>query len=700
MSRRSGPASAVCLVALTLAGCTSSGAKGRPKGAYEERLRGYAGLLRMEDRRTYDPLLAGRAAVSPDPWLRAKTALAVGRLRDLPATRTLPALLQDPDASVRRAAAFGAGVSGDAGLVSDLAPALGDPDAETAANAAEALGKIGGKDATDALVAALARRDASAARVASALALFRKPEARTVAALLVAFGEESSASDSELRRAVVYSLARKPQWEALPALRAVLRRGTGPNAFSVDEISWAARGLGILEDDECASDLVRLAAHPDISISVQALTALVSLSKKGALSRNDEVSRSARDVALLRANDSLSGVAIAALRLLGVLPDSPESRAALEENLLRGGWRGQTALVSLTRLDVARAPEEAGARLEAAQMTGSLELRLGVAESLEFFEGEGPPEPVVRAAAADRSARVRAAALSSLSKKKFPSLSARLLAGLIDGDPAVRDTALEAAAPLLEQGSVDLRRSWTAAFDRAFESGEPDFTVGALDAAAGRGEAGRALVAAHANDADRVTREKARRLLVEKYGAAADSFRPIPATTRLSRKDYDRLARAANESVFEADVVTPRGAIRMELFAEDAPMTVENFRALAARRFFDGLLIHRVVPDFVDQTGDPRGDGSGGPLYAVRDEINPRRYLRGAVGMALSGPDTGGSQWFVALSPQRHLDGGYTVFGRVLDGMEVSDHTEQDDRLVSVRVRESARSARPPGAEP
>ena len=203
MSRRSGRAFAVCLSALTLAGCFSFGAeKGPPRGTYRERLGGFAGLLRMEDRRAYDPLLAGRAAISPDPWLRAKTALAVGRLRDPAAAVYLPVLLGDPDAGVRRAAAFGAGVSGDARLVRFLAAALGDSDAETAANAAEALGKIGGKDATDALLAALARREAAeSTRAASALALFRKPEARTVAALLAAFGEESSVP--ELRRAVV-----------------------------------------------------------------------------------------------------------------------------------------------------------------------------------------------------------------------------------------------------------------------------------------------------------------------------------------------------------------------------------------------------------------------------------------------------------------------------------------------------------------
>jgi len=88
-----------------------------------------------------------------------------------------------------------------------------------------------------------------------------------------------------------------------------------------------------------------------------------------------------------------------------------------------------------------------------------------------------------------------------------------------------------------------------------------------------------------------------------------------------------------------------------------------------------------VVPDFVIQDGDPRGDGNGGPGYAIRDEINPRRYGRGAVGMALSGPDTGGSQFFVTHSPQPHLDGVYTLFGQVIQGDDVLDRIVQGDRI-------------------
>ncbi len=689
---------AALLFAAGLAGCVSFGPEpGPPKGTYRERLIGFARLLRMEDRRAYDPLLSGRTASSPDPWLRAKTALAISRLKDPDASLYLPVLLRDGEATVRRAAAFGAGLSGDARLVRFLAAALGDEDPETGANAAEALGKLGGKDATDALLAALAKP--ARPRAASALALFRNPEPRTVAALLAVFSEDSSAS--ELRRAVVYALSRKPRREAAPALRAVLGKEKGTDGPSSAEIAWAARGLGLLEDEESASDLVRLAARREVSVSVQALTALHSLSKKSSVSRSDELIRSARDVALLRANDPLPGVAIAALRLLGTLPDDPASRAILEENLLRKGWRGQTALVSLTRLDAARAPEAAAKRLDAASVSDSLELRLGAAEAAELLEGESPAKELVATALlSDRAARIRAAALSSLSKQNSPKRSAYLLAGLVDHDPSVRAVALEESAPLLEKGSADLRRAWSAAFARAFESGEPDFTVGALDAAAARGESGRDLVAAHANDADSVVREKARRLLAEKYGAARGSFRPIPVSTRLSTADYDRLAREANETFFEAEIATAHGRFRVELLAEDAPLTVRTFCALAGKRFFDGLVIHRVVPDFVVQTGDPRGDGSGGPGFAIRDEINPVHYARGVVGMALSGADTGGSQWFVALSPQLHLDGGYAVFGRVLEGLDVLDRAEQDDRLVSVRVTSRPREERPPGARP
>jgi cyclophilin family peptidyl-prolyl cis-trans isomerase len=124
----------------------------------------------------------------------------------------------------------------------------------------------------------------------------------------------------------------------------------------------------------------------------------------------------------------------------------------------------------------------------------------------------------------------------------------------------------------------------------------------------------------------------------------------------------------------------------LALYAADAPLTVYNIASLARRGYFDEQHFHRVVPNFVAQAGDPRGDGSGGPGYAIRDELNRHRYERGTLGMALSGPDTGGSQFFITHSAQPHLDGGYTVFGELVGGFEVLDRIIQGDRIVRVTV--------------
>ena len=126
--------------------------------------------------------------------------------------------------------------------------------------------------------------------------------------------------------------------------------------------------------------------------------------------------------------------------------------------------------------------------------------------------------------------------------------------------------------------------------------------------------------------------------------------------------------------------------IQIELAVLDAPRAVANFISLARRHFLGATPFHRVVPDFVVQDGDPRGDGEGGPGYTIRDEINERPYLRGTVGMALDWEDTGGSQFFITHSPQPHLDGRYTVFGRVIAGMEVVDRLQQWDQIRTVRV--------------
>ncbi|CAN5318829.1 hypothetical protein BH20ACI1_BH20ACI1_20010 [soil metagenome] len=153
-----------------------------------------------------------------------------------------------------------------------------------------------------------------------------------------------------------------------------------------------------------------------------------------------------------------------------------------------------------------------------------------------------------------------------------------------------------------------------------------------------------------------------------------------------SNADY---IRAVSRKSASAIITTEKGIFTIEFFPEDAPLTVDNFIKLAKSGYFNGVAIHRVVPNFVIQDGDPRGDGNGGPGWSIRDEINMLPYQRGTVGMALSGKNTGGSQWFVTHSPQPHLDGGYTVFGKVNEtDMKIVDNIVRGDKILNVKIVE------------
>jgi peptidyl-prolyl cis-trans isomerase B (cyclophilin B) len=144
----------------------------------------------------------------------------------------------------------------------------------------------------------------------------------------------------------------------------------------------------------------------------------------------------------------------------------------------------------------------------------------------------------------------------------------------------------------------------------------------------------------------------------------------------------------------EATLHTNAGAVIIELFDDDAPKTVENFRKLAGDGFYDGLIFHRVIPEFMIQGGCPEGTGTGGPGYTFEDEINEHKVVRGALAMANAGPNTNGSQFFIVTAAEASwLDGKHTVFGRVTDGMDAVDaiesiETDRSDRPVERQVIE------------
>lgn len=132
------------------------------------------------------------------------------------------------------------------------------------------------------------------------------------------------------------------------------------------------------------------------------------------------------------------------------------------------------------------------------------------------------------------------------------------------------------------------------------------------------------------------------------------------------------------------------GDIVIDLFDKEAPGTVQNFVDLINKGFYNGLRFHRVIPGFVAQGGCPNGNGAGGPGYTIKDELigNPHKHERGALSMAHRGPNTGGSQFFIVYEPQPHLDGVHTVFGKVVEGMDVVDKINQGDIMETVEVIE------------
>jgi cyclophilin family peptidyl-prolyl cis-trans isomerase len=296
----------------------------------------------------------------------------------------------------------------------------------------------------------------------------------------------------------------------------------------------------------------------------------------------------------------------------------------------------------------------------------------------------------------DHDGRVRAAAyatfapwIDSTGAEQHPWRRAFLLPALKDEDVSVRATALGALGNHPRAAELP---AVLASYRLAGNDTANDARVGAVRylAAAWRADSGsvsdslRRAIAALPAPADPLERAEARDVSpFAGWAVARADSQPLAIYEQLVR---EYVAPALAGRLPRVELVTERGTVTLELFAGDAPLTVRNFVQLARAGFYSNTRFHRVVPNFVAQDGDPRGDGNGGPGYAIRDELNRRRYERGTVGMALSGPDTGGSQYFLTLSRQPHLDGHYTVFGRVASGESVVDALVQGNRIIEVRV--------------
>jgi cyclophilin family peptidyl-prolyl cis-trans isomerase/HEAT repeat protein len=587
-----------------------------------------------------------RALRSSEASSRARAALAIGRLQDSAGTALLLPLLADREADVRREAVF---ALGQIGLAAQQRPAparaalervaaAGDP--ATLDLALEALGKLGDR-ASAALVASYLRHEDPAIRGTAAVALWRLADSTVLAPLI----DQVEDPDPGVRWRVLYALEKIPAPDPIVLIAALHVDDADPLVRA-----YAVRTIGRQKSTQGTAYVQQKLADPDVGVTVNAIRALQLIADTTCGTCLDGLTR-----ALGAAHPYVRVTAASALadRFAWAVADSAEARAALDSlrSHLRdpdAATRGACAGALMQRRGGAAADavrpmlrdSSAYARAAALRALARLPATEAVPLLTDHLRASGPPStPIERTTAAEALGTIRSPAADAVLKDALAD-SSGLVVGAAAG--ALAEAGDSSAVPLLV---------------RAFPLWVQD-----ADARSSIRDALRSLGAAR--EADSLNRAHPARPAGPRYDAAF--FAPPDARG--------------------AVLHTAQGDIEWAFYGSDAPQTVKNFVRLAASGYFDGLVFHRVVPNFVVQDGDPTGTGSGGPGYTIRCEYNRLRYDPGMVGMALSGKDTGGSQWFINHSPQPHLNGRYTIFARVVRGMDVVNRIVLGDRIDRVEV--------------
>jgi len=661
------------VVFLLLLSAGQSLAAQQPPPADETTVGVLAALLAAADARRFEPVALREALSHANPAVRRQGALAAGRIGDVAAVDLLLPALSDSSASVQTAAAFALGLVKDARAIPALMLSVNNGQIE----AVTAIAKIGGDDGARALsdIIASASPGASAPVVDQALLESWRLGPRAPVTQLVRFADASAPAT---RWRALYSLARlRSAQGAASLIRGLTDQDLQTRTVAARGISKALLDSARLNPRSAIDALRPLLDDPDAHLRVNALRALASF-------RDSSL---ASVVAPLAAHRDI-GVAVQAETTLGVLRGTA-AIAALRARLTSSVFAiKRQALIALAQAD------SAAGVIAAAAVTGDADWRWRSVAAEAF--GAARARGRLEAQLADPDGRVVAQALQAL-QRIVPASDSSLLpparALLTHADPAVRSVAADLIG---RQPSIDDVDLLVAAYTRA--EGDPFndarlSAVTALGAIAAASSSGRLRVATKFVSAvARPDDYLVRRLAADTLPDTRDVWGPVlPITTGRTIADYRDVARrwlwpalaGTNPHIF---LETDRGTLEIELLPAEAPLTVAAFMGLIDRRFFDGTRWHRVVPNFVVQDGDPRGDGWGGPGagFVLRDEINPVRYETGRVGMALSGPDTGGSQYFITHSAQPHLDGIYTIFGRVVSGVVVLNAIGQGDRIRSI----------------
>jgi cyclophilin family peptidyl-prolyl cis-trans isomerase/HEAT repeat protein len=638
-------------------------------------------ILRLEQQRVLrDPAVEGadlvRLAADPDPGVRRRAVVAIGRVGMAEGATVAITALSDPDEQVRAAAAFTLGLIGDASGVAALEAALKDPAPLVRGRAAQALGLASAQKSADTIADAFTGCPALISSIPSDDEALQPPE---VEACRLAIGALTRLRQFSATARLLLDAKGQPVSQWWPLAIALQRSGDDRAAAALVTLasspgvyasSAGLRGLTSLKDARVVTIALSVASRNDVDVRVR-VEAIRALGAMGG-------ARAVPALMALLADRSLAAnLAIEAIRALGSIGDRRAFDLMLDYFAAPAPALRAAAMASAARMD----PEGLLFAVSSSERDRDWTVRANLASVL----GTLPRElvlPAVEELVKDQDVRVQAAALRALAALGPPEADRRILEALQTPDYAVR----AAAAALVGERRPD---GGAAALVKAYERGQSDATyvarLAALRALANYPiERGRDVLAAALDDREWPIRLAAASLLQRLGDPAARPVRPALIRQEPLAFESDRVLRPKYTP--HAYIETRAGTIQVALDMIEAPLTSLTFIELARSGFFDGLRVHRLIPNFVIQAGDPRGDGGGGPGFAIRDELSPAPFLRGSMGMALDGPDTAGSQFFITLSPQPHLDGRYTVFGAVIGGWDVLDRVSMWDVILRVRV--------------
>lgn len=604
---------------------------------------------------------------SKDPKVRTRAALAAGRIGNEAVLPDLKPLLSDQSAEVLRMIAFAVGQIPSREGLALLPGLLKDADPEARRLALEAAGRIGGLEATN-LVVPFLNDDSAILREQAALALALIKDKGTVDLLI----NKCSASDPA-QWSYIYALYRLADERSVPVLHKILAepaasRSTGdPSA-----LLFALKALWSLKKPLTAEEAERLLKHEDQRVQQNALDVIAAA--------ND---RNACDVLRSHLPDLSLQSKWKALDALGSL-----QCASVEEKVKNFVVPQAELRASALKLVGDKEVEKYLPVFDRSSHDQSWVVRTAVAESCSRLSFDSAM-PLLKHLVRDPDSAVRLAAIESLGQF-LPRTEELLLSYLQSSDSPERAVAAEAL------GKAKDPKYLSALIETFAAHSDPDTRTTITDILAESGDSRtlkilepllqdtRFIVRKHAIDALKKLNNGSSYFLNGKIIDLEDFLSLQGKVLLAAQKKYPADFDSADP--LQAEIKLQKGPVTIRLLNEETPLHVANFKRLAESGFYNGLRIHRVVPNFVIQGGDKRGDGWGGAEELLADQFTPRQFTRGMVGMPTSGKDSGGTQFFITMSRQPHLDGNYTIFAVVTAGMDYVDATELGDRIESVKL--------------